>query len=349
MSRQLTPQSSLDNLKREAKRWLKALRASDSEARARLERAVPNASAQPTLRDVQHALAREHGFPGWTALTRAVAGIRGESDPPLTALLAAASSGDAPRVAQILDEHPELIDERGLLTGHTGLRTALHFGVRHSEVVKCLLDRGANPDIRDEGDDAMPLHFAAELGRLDIVQMLIEHGADPVGEGTMHELNVLGWATCFAETRIDVAQYLLAHGAQHTIHTAVALGDVTAIRAVASRAPADVDKPMDRTNLRRRPLHLAVVKTQPSSLGVLLDLGADPDAVDAADLSPLDQAALDGEHEMARTLLARGATLRLPSAIGLGRDDDIERLLRDDPNVLKPGGRWERLIVRAAE
>src|SRR5262249_18101513 len=68
MVRQLTPKSSLDNLKREAKRWLHALRSSDAEARARLERAVPNAPANPGLRDVQHALAREHGVSGWAAL-----------------------------------------------------------------------------------------------------------------------------------------------------------------------------------------------------------------------------------------------------------------------------------------
>jgi hypothetical protein len=74
MPRQLTPRSTLENLKREAKRWLKALRANVEEARARLERALPNAPAVPTLRDVQHALALEHGLPGWTALKNLVAG-----------------------------------------------------------------------------------------------------------------------------------------------------------------------------------------------------------------------------------------------------------------------------------
>ncbi len=68
MVRRITPKSSLDNLKREAKRWLHALRAGDRQALARLERATPNAPAEPSLRHVQHALAREHGFPGWAAL-----------------------------------------------------------------------------------------------------------------------------------------------------------------------------------------------------------------------------------------------------------------------------------------
>lgn len=68
MIRRLTPQSTLESLKKEAKRWLKALRANDRAARARLERANPDAPGEPGLRDVQHALAREHGLPGWTAL-----------------------------------------------------------------------------------------------------------------------------------------------------------------------------------------------------------------------------------------------------------------------------------------
>ena len=73
--RTLTSQSTLENLKKEAKRWLKALRANDEEARARLHRALPIPPAQPTLRDVQHALAVEHGLSGWTELKRQLASM----------------------------------------------------------------------------------------------------------------------------------------------------------------------------------------------------------------------------------------------------------------------------------
>lgn len=71
MSHEL-PRRSLDSLKKEAKRWLDALRADDAVARARFERTLPGATSRPTLRDVQHALAREHGFPGWAALKDAI-------------------------------------------------------------------------------------------------------------------------------------------------------------------------------------------------------------------------------------------------------------------------------------
>ena len=68
MSRRIVPTDSLDGLKREAKRWLKALRENVEEARVRLAKALPDAAATPTLRTIQHALARELGFSGWTAL-----------------------------------------------------------------------------------------------------------------------------------------------------------------------------------------------------------------------------------------------------------------------------------------
>ena len=72
MSRHISPATTLDTLKQEAKRWRRSLLAGDAEARARLQAAVPGAPDAPTLRDVQHALAREYGLPGWTALKRRV-------------------------------------------------------------------------------------------------------------------------------------------------------------------------------------------------------------------------------------------------------------------------------------
>jgi uncharacterized protein len=68
MIRKLTVRSSLDALKKEAKRWLNALRASDPEALARLKQVLPGATPTPGLREVQQALAREYGFESWAAL-----------------------------------------------------------------------------------------------------------------------------------------------------------------------------------------------------------------------------------------------------------------------------------------
>ena len=73
--RRLTAHTTLENLKKEAKRWLKALRAAEAAAHARYARAYPEGTSTPGLRDVQHALAREYGFAGWTALKEAVTAL----------------------------------------------------------------------------------------------------------------------------------------------------------------------------------------------------------------------------------------------------------------------------------
>ena len=72
------------NLRKEAKRWLKALRAGDPAARTRFERAYPRAPTMPVLRDVQHALARERGYENWLAMTQALAQSSPAPDPALT-------------------------------------------------------------------------------------------------------------------------------------------------------------------------------------------------------------------------------------------------------------------------
>ena len=89
MPRKITPATSIANLKKEAKRWFGALRAQDPEAQARLERALPSrptTADEPVLRDVQHALAREHGLESWVALKAALANAEASLPAPWSRL-----------------------------------------------------------------------------------------------------------------------------------------------------------------------------------------------------------------------------------------------------------------------
>ena len=83
MPRQITSDTSLENLRKETKRWLRALRIGDAGARARLDRAWPQAPREPVLRDVQHALAREYGQENWIALNRAIGSRADPAEPPV--------------------------------------------------------------------------------------------------------------------------------------------------------------------------------------------------------------------------------------------------------------------------
>lgn len=360
MQKPLPLHPNLEQLKKQAKLILRGQRAADPHVLRQIQEHHPLwrksseealRAARFTLSDAQLVVANQYGFATWAALKARVlskAAAPG-SDVSVHTFLKAAYRGDVAALTAFLDAHPELINEQG----GPGVRTALHEAVdSNSEAaVKLLLERGADPDIRCEGDNATPLHFAAEKQRLPIIRLLIQHGADPIGEGDYHELEVIGWATAwhYVNANKEIVDYLLAHGARHNIFSAVAMGEAEVIREIVSRSPAALEQRMDLTNKRRRPLHLAIVKKQPASLAMLLDLGANMESLDEAGFTALDEAALRGETAMAQTLLDRGAKVRLPAAFALQRTRDVERLLRRDPDILKPGGRWSNLIVRASE
>jgi len=360
MSRQLPPSPSLEQLKKQAKSLVKRQRAADSEALARIRENHPRwrnlpeeqVAASPfALADAQLVIASEYGFASWSKLQSHVKTLEAAS---LTAEAVAsprdaAGRGDLERLKGLLDAHPEFIDERG----GQGVRTALHQAVfgNSEAAVKLLLERGANPNIRCEGDNAYPLHFAVEKHRLPIIRLLVEHGADTIGEGDYHELGVLGWATAwdYIQPNHEIVAYLVAHGARHNIFSAVAMGESEVIRELVARTPNDLERRMNGMRMRPMPLLLAVMKNQPASLATLLDLGANTESLDEAGFSALDVAALRGSHDLAQVLLERGAKVRLPAALALDRTADVERLLHRDPGTLQPGGRWGRLIVRASE
>ncbi|HET9219661.1 MAG TPA: ankyrin repeat domain-containing protein [Terriglobia bacterium] len=215
MTRRITPQTSLDNLKKEAKRWLKELRSANAEARSRFENALPKPPVNPGLRDVQRAVAVEYGFAGWTALKhaieqRATTGERIDGDKLVDRFLEYACPDHHVRgrpahrivrhaAVRILAQHPEI--------ARANLYTAVVCG--ETEEVERLLrqrpqaarekspaggsDRAAAGDAGDIFKDLSPkdweplLHLCfarlpldrANDNSLEIAQLLLRYGADP--------------------------------------------------------------------------------------------------------------------------------------------------------------------------
>ncbi|MEP9377518.1 ankyrin repeat domain-containing protein [Aquabacter sp. CN5-332] len=180
MSRTLTPDTTLEILKKDAKRWLKALRAGDAGARDRLLAATPAAPAFPGLRDVQFALAREYGLAGWSALREALEdlALARRSDAERTGIvLHSAWQGDRAAAARILARWPQ--------TGAGGIRMAVATG-NLAEVRRQL---AADPTLaaRKGGPlDWEPLLYLAyarlpggERNGPEMARLLLDHGADP--------------------------------------------------------------------------------------------------------------------------------------------------------------------------
>ena len=281
-----------------------------------------------------HQIAKEYGHEAIELIARQV---EERNDNPLhlrgvvESMLDAAEKGHADKLRELLDAHPDLIDARG---GNFQRQTALHKAAWRNQhaCVALLLERGASVRIRDTGDNASALHFAAEAADLAIVRLLVEAGADVIGDGDDHRLGVLGWATCFQTTRRDTADYLLAQGANLNLWSAIALGRVDDVSILIKAEPALLTAPMSRSEHRRTPLHHAAAKNQPDVTRLLLDLGADPNAADLTGATPLVTATQEATDErVAALLIAAGARIGFIAAIGLKRYDLAEAMLRDDP------------------
>jgi ankyrin repeat protein len=254
-------------------------------------------------------------------------------------ILDAAEQGKVDVLGRLLDEYPELINARG---GDAAKQTALHKAAWHNReaCLRLLLERGADVRIRDYGDNAHALHFAAESADLAIVKMLVEAGSDVIGQGDDHQLGVLGWATCFREVRRDVAEYLLGQGARPNLWSAIALDRLEDVHDLVIRDPAVLHARMSRNEHLRTPLHHAAARNRPRIVRHLIGLGADVNAADATGATPLTTATQeDADPGIVALLQQAGATLDFVAALNLKRFDLADAMLKSNPARIGPEGR----------
>ncbi|HEX6308717.1 MAG TPA: ankyrin repeat domain-containing protein [Longimicrobiales bacterium] len=289
----LPDNASLEYLKKLAKERLRELRRAQPDAR---------------LASAQLDVARAYGFPSWRALRAELDRRRAA---PIDALFRACSAGDVDAVRGILARQPQLARERAHGT------TALHRAAAHASVLRVLLEHGADPNVRDEGDNALPLHFAAGGGFLESVRALLDAGSDVHGFGDLHEGDVIGWAACGHEPHREIVQLLLERGARHHIFSAMAMADADLARRLVEEDPRTLERRTSRFESLQTPIHFALfapdglggrrVQPQYDMLDVLIELGADVDMEDGRGRTALELAMLRGDTEAIRRLRAAGA------------------------------------------
>jgi ankyrin repeat protein len=162
----------------------------------------------------------------------------------------------------------------------------LHAAAPHLAAVDLLLQRGLEVNARETGDNTCAMHWAAAGGHLDVVRRLADAGGDVVGHGDDHDLEVIGWATCWDAgddaAHRAVADFLVSRGARHHIFSAIALNLSDEVRRMVAADPSALNRRQSRNENHRTPLHFAVLKDRPDMIALLLELGADPLAVDGS-------------------------------------------------------------------
>ena len=341
----------LDQARRRAKELLRAARAGDTDALARMR-----ADRAPRLADAQRAVAADLGFPSWPALVGhadASGGDRAERrarlvsaaldgrddvaerllahDPALAGegLDVALVLGDEAAVAAALGRDPEAIGRDLPGPGRKPLSCACHSaflrpssprapGVRR--VVELLLDRGADPnEVHHNVYGAMSVLYGAAgvVHDLETTRLLLDRGANPDdGESVYHSVEADDTA-CL--------ELLLERGA--TVRDTNALGnameDAHKVRVLLERGDLRPSDPELRDSL----LHAR----DPAVAEVLIAHGAALDARDADGLTPYSRAARFKDDSMMRLLEAAGASTELdPVAewVGAVVRGDIERATR---------------------
>jgi ankyrin repeat protein len=128
------------------------------------------------------------------------------------AVVAAIRSGDVAGLRQLLTDHPGVA--AAPLGGRYKTRTPLHvvtdwpgYFPNGPEVVRLLVDAGADPDARQSGDET-PLHWAASSDDAHVAAALIDAGADihaPDGSIGTPLANAVGYG-CWEAARLLVAR-----------------------------------------------------------------------------------------------------------------------------------------------
>ena len=211
----------------------------------------------------------------------------------------ACHTGDIDRVRELLRQDPSLANKVGEHEGYyagAGAPLANAAAAGRMDIVQLLLDHGADPNLREEqfAPRGKALYSAVYHGHYDIAKLLLERGAfpNPPVESSGDAL----WIS--QEWRPDrrMEQLLRSFGATPTSgHT----GE---------------ERPAEAENwLRISPLHEAARRGDLRQAETLLDAGADVTARDEhACSTPLAWAAKFGQLEMVRFLLGRGVPKRLP-------------------------------------
>jgi ankyrin repeat protein len=153
--------------------------------------------------------------------------------------------GDIDRVRELLDEDASLANRVAEYTTYylgsgSPLKNAAAKG--HMEIVRLLLAHGADPNLREEGiaPHGHALYAAAANRHYDVAKLLLEHGAFP---NPPVESSADALSRAISNSDQPMIELLCSYGAARSMELLAAYGDVQTAAAVLSANPALADDP----------------------------------------------------------------------------------------------------------
>lgn len=225
-----------------------------------------------------------------------------------TCLHLAAAREDSTAVADYL-----LTTEAAQLVNAVNLqgRSPLHIAVlhKHAKLAQDMLDKGAHINLPDTAGYT-PLHEAAEANDPAMARLLIDAGADVAKSQQLHRVTPLILAIKAGAK--EIVELLLQHAADPSADDADGLTPLMAavnkpndaIAGTLLGAGADAQA---KDKLGRNALQHASPSLSDATIDKLIDAGADVNNRDTWKRTPLISALMDHNIPMARKLLAKGA------------------------------------------
>lgn len=229
-------------------------------------------------------------------------------DPRAVGLAEAIRTGNVVALERLLSEHEEIATARFVDPGCGDERTLLHVLTdwpghvpNGRAVLATLVAAGADVDAAFGGAHAeRPLHWAASSDDVEVLDALVEAGADIEAPGSVIDGgSALADAVAFGQWR--AAARLVELGAHANLWQAAALGLADCLERLLEHDP-----PPGRDEITNA-FWCACHGSQRATAERLLERGADIDWTGHDGLTPLDAAVRSNAHELAEWLRSQGA------------------------------------------